>query len=57
MTFEIIIFLGACAMSPKTVRELDAQGFSPVPTLVRYADEDMLSPSCSDWIVPGTIES
>jgi hypothetical protein len=25
------------------------------PSLIRYADEDMASPSCCDWIIPGTL--
>lgn len=53
---ETIVFLGSYAMAPAIVAELAARGYRPVPSLVRYADDDMQSPSCCDWIVPGTSE-
>ncbi len=56
MTFDVVLFLGSVAMLPETVKDMAAQGFRPVPSLVRYADDDMESPSCCDWLVPGTID-
>lgn len=53
MNFEVIVFLGAAAMDVATVKDLAERGYRPVPSLVRYADDDMESPSCSDWMIPG----
>lgn len=51
---DYVVFLGAYAMEPAIVKELETRGYHPVPSLVRYADDDMQSPSCCDWIIPGT---
>ena len=54
MEFSIVVFLGSYAMEPAIVAELAARGYRAVPSLVRYGDDMMESPSCCDWIVPGT---
>lgn len=51
MEFALLIDAFAPAWwSPELARDYPYARFS----LVRYADEDMASPSCCDWIIPGT---
>lgn len=46
--FAVVAFVGQYANYPS-----ELYSWNNV-SLMRYGDMDMLSPSCSDWLIPGT---
>lgn len=51
---DITVFLGSYAHSPDELRPYWDTHQCLSISLVRYADDDMASPSCCDWLIPGT---
>lgn len=51
---ETIVFLGSYPYTPAELRLYWDNYPCLSISLVRYADDDVTSPSCCDWLIPGT---